>query len=64
MMNRFGNEFLILYSHFLFTDGPLSFSGQPVNMHKPLIKLCNHLLEKENLFLVGLEKSPNTYELI
>jgi hypothetical protein len=45
------NEFLFI------TDGPLSFSGQTANMHKPMRKLCNYLLDKENLFLVGLEKS-------
>jgi len=45
------NEFLFI------TDGPLSFSGQTANMNKPMRKLCNYLLDKENLFLVGLEKS-------
>jgi hypothetical protein len=41
------------------TDGPLSFSGQTANIHKPMRELCNHLLNEEdrNLFLVGLEKS-------
>lgn len=47
-----------LLKKFLFiTDGPLSFSGQTANMHKPMRKLCNFLKEKECLFLVGLEKS-------
>jgi len=43
---------------FLFiADGPLSFSGQTANMHKPMRNLCNYFLQSENLFLVGLEKS-------
>ncbi|QIQ22185.1 DNA double-strand break repair nuclease NurA [Zophobihabitans entericus] len=47
-----------LLNSFLFiTDGPLSFSGQTANMHKPMRNLCNFLKEKHNLFLVGLEKS-------
>lgn len=50
-----------LLNKFLFiTDGPLSFSGQTANMHKPMRELCNFLNSKENsinLFLVGLEKS-------
>lgn len=47
-----------LLNKFLFiSDGPLSFSGQTANMHKLLRKLCNFLQEKEDLFLVGLEKS-------
>jgi len=47
-----------LLKKFLFiTDGPLSFSGQTANMHKPMRELCNYLLENETLFLVGLEKS-------
>jgi hypothetical protein len=48
----------VLLNNFLFiTDGPLSFSGQTANMHKPMRELCNYLLDKKNLFLVGLEKS-------
>lgn len=48
-----------LLKKFLFiTDGPLSFSGQTANMHKPMRSLCNYLCEGEkSLFLVGLEKS-------
>lgn len=50
-----------LLSKFLFiTDGPLSFSGQTANMHKPMRDLCNFLNSDDNeykLFLVGLEKS-------
>lgn len=47
-----------LLKKFLFiTDGPLSFSGQTANMHKPMRELCNYLQENEALYLVGLEKS-------
>jgi hypothetical protein len=47
-----------LLKEFLFiADGPLSYSGQTANMHKPMRALCNHLRESGNLFLVGLEKS-------
>lgn len=49
-----------ILKRFLFiTDGPLSYSGQTANMHKPMRKLCNHLLDNDeiSLFLVGLEKS-------
>jgi hypothetical protein len=45
------NEFLFI------VDGPLSFSGQTANMHKPMRALMNHLQSKKNLFLVGIEKS-------
>jgi hypothetical protein len=45
-------------SDFLFiADGPLSFSGQTANMHKPMRALCNYLIKKHDLFLVGIEKS-------
>lgn len=48
----------VLLKQFLFiTDGPLSFSGQTANMHKPMRKLCNYLQKKEKLYLVGIEKS-------
>jgi hypothetical protein len=47
-----------LLGKFLFiTDGPLSFSGQTANMHKPMRELCNYLQNKDRFFLVGLEKS-------
>ena len=47
-----------LLKNFLFiADGPLSFAGQTANMHKPMRELCNFLMSKEELFLVGLEKS-------
>jgi hypothetical protein len=47
-----------LLDRFLFiTDGPLSFSGQTANMHKPMRELCNYLQINKNLYLVGLEKS-------
>ncbi len=45
------NEFLFI------ADGPLSFSGQTANMHKPMRELTNYLQSKRNLFLVGIEKS-------
>jgi len=45
------NEFLFI------ADGPLSFSGQTANMHKPMRSLANYLQTKRNLFLVGIEKS-------
>lgn len=48
---RLLNEFLFI------ADGPLSFSGQTANMYAPMQDLCNHLRQKNNLFLVGLEKS-------
>lgn len=38
-------------------DGPLGFFGQTANMHKPMRKLCNYLLENHTLYLAGLEKS-------
>lgn len=48
---RLLNEFLFI------ADGPLSFSGQTANMNAPMRNLCNHLLQTNNLFFVGLEKS-------
>jgi hypothetical protein len=38
-------------------DGPLAFFGQTANMHKPMRALINHLIGKQNCYLVGLEKS-------
>ncbi|WP_019674098.1 DNA double-strand break repair nuclease NurA [Psychrobacter lutiphocae] len=47
-----------LLNKFLFiADGPLSFSGQTANMHKPARNLCNFLIDNYNLHLVGIEKS-------
>lgn len=49
-----------ILKRFLFiTDGPLSYSGQTANIHKPMRQLCNYLLDNDeiNFFLVGLEKS-------
>ena len=47
-----------LLEEFLFiADGPLSFSGQTANMHKPMRELANYLQRKRNLYLVGIEKS-------
>lgn len=48
---RLLNEFLFI------ADGPLSFSGQTANMNAPMRNLCNHLLQHNNLYFVGLEKS-------
>jgi len=45
------NDFMFI------SNGPLSFSGQTANMHKIFRNLCNYLLNKRNLFLVGIEKS-------
>lgn len=45
------NEFMFI------ADGPLSFSGQTANMHKPMRELCNYLKHEANLYLVGVEKS-------
>lgn len=39
------------------TDGPLSFSGQTANMHKPMRNLCRYLNDNYHIFLVGIEKS-------
>ncbi len=38
-------------------DGPLAFFGQTANMYKPMRWMVSHLLSKQALFLVGLEKS-------
>lgn len=46
-----------LHNFLFIADGPLSFSGQTANMHKPLRRLCNFLLSREQLYLVGIEKS-------
>lgn len=45
------NEFMFI------ADGPLSFSGQTANMHKPMRELCNFLEDEATLYLVGVEKS-------
>ena len=44
-------------SFYSFLMAPLVFSGQTANMHILFRKMCNFLQQKENLFLVGLEKS-------
>lgn len=47
-----------LLGEFLFiADGPLSFSGQTANMNTPMRNLCNYLVDTDDLYLVGLEKS-------
>lgn len=38
-------------------DGPLAFFGQTANMHAPMRKLTNYLVENHNIYLAGLEKS-------
>ncbi len=38
-------------------DGPLGFFGQTANLHAPMRDLTNYLMDKHDLFLVGLEKS-------
>jgi hypothetical protein len=43
-------------------DGPLAFFGQTANMHKPMRKLMNFLLDNHNIYLVGLEKSGTFQE--
>ena len=47
----------LLKSIMFIKDGPLAFFGQTANMHKPMRKLCNYLIENHDLFLVGIEKS-------
>jgi len=49
-----------LHEFLFIADGPLSFSGQTANMHRPMRDLCNFFkkkLKNGNLFLVGIEKS-------
>ncbi len=47
-----------LFNEIIFIkDGPLGFFGQTANIHKPMRKLCNFLIENYNLHLAGLEKS-------
>lgn len=38
-------------------DGPLAFFGTTANLHTPMQKLVNYLLNNFNLYLVGLEKN-------
>ena len=45
------NDFIFI------SNGPLSFSGQTANMHKPFRSLCSFLEKKINICLLGLEKS-------
>jgi len=42
---------------FFIKDGPLAFFGQTANMHAPMRKLTTYLLENQNIYLAGLEKS-------
>ena len=61
---------LMRYIHFIYkqgpkalndfvfiSNGPLSFSGQTANMHKPFRKLCIFLDNNINICLFGLEKN-------
>ena len=43
-------------------DGPLAFFGQTANMHGPMRELVNHLLDHNDLYLAGLEKSGSFVE--
>lgn len=43
-------------------DGPLAFFGQTANMHGPMRELVKHLLDHNNLYLAGLEKSGSFVE--
>lgn len=45
------NDFIFI------SNGPLSFSGQTANMHKPFRSVCNFLGGKININFLGLEKS-------
>ncbi len=38
-------------------DGPLAFFGQTANIHQPMKALVSHLIENQNIFIAGLEKS-------
>lgn len=41
----------------LIKDGPLSFSGETANMHKPMQAMINHLRKANKINLVGVENS-------
>lgn len=43
-------------------DGPLAFFGQTANMYKPMRELVKHLLNHNDLYLAGLEKSGSFVE--
>ena len=43
-------------------DGPLAFFGQTANMHGPMRELVRHLLDHNDLYLAGLEKSGSFVE--
>lgn len=47
----------ILNETIFIKDGPLAFFGQTAKLHKPMRNLINMLIEKHNIYLVGLEKS-------
>jgi NurA domain len=43
-------------------DGPLAFFGQTANMHRPMRELVKYLLDHNDLYLAGLEKSGSFVE--
>jgi hypothetical protein len=43
-------------------DGPLAFFGQTATMHRPMRELVKHLLDHNDLYLAGLEKSGSFVE--
>lgn len=46
-----------LKEFFFIKDGPLAFFGQTANLHKPMLKLVQHLQDTNQFYAVGLEKS-------
>lgn len=48
---------LLLKEILFLRDGPLAFFGETAGMHKYMRSLIKYLLEKHDLFLIGLEKS-------
>jgi len=47
----------LLREMFFLKDGPLAFFGQTANMHKPMRALVRYLVNTQDLFLAGVEKS-------
>lgn len=43
-------------------DGPLAFFGQTANLQGPMRELVGHILERKELYMVGLEKSGSFVE--
>ncbi len=46
-----------LREFFFVKDGPLAFFGQTANLHKPMLRLVDHLQATNKFYAVGLEKS-------